>query len=488
MVAFVTRKAGRLGALVLLGSVALIAGSGEAGGADDVPRVSLSGALTRGAGLPQEEPADAVLIRTKEWKWNRYLKTALHLPDWLDLGLEHRTRLEAYDHPWRRVQAQGRTDSQIQQRSRVRVGLNGKPVKFLFEGQDSRVHRNDSDGYVTADLRNEMDVLQLMASVTVNNALDAGLRLDLHVGRLTMDFGRRRLIARNDFRNATNVFDGVHGQLGRENHWRVRLFLVEPVLRDEVRPDEQSGRSVFWGTFLETEPWSRSHVNVYYFGLNDQRRDAVDRRLSTFGTRLHHHPATGKMDYEIETVWQTGTKGGVSHFAHFQHVEVGYTVALPWLPRFLIHYDYASGDRDERDGQHSAFDTLFGARRFEYAPTGNFGPFFRTNVSSPGWRVTVTPCQGCRIEFKHRAWYLATARGAFADHGLHDATGGAGNFLGQDVDLRTEWTINDNLEVDLGYLHWFKGSYFDRLPDSAGLPPGGNRDSDYFYMLTKFRL
>ena len=48
--------------------------------------------------------------------------------------------------------------------------------------------------------------------------------------------------------------------------------------------------------------------------------------------------------------------------------------------------------------------------------------------------------------------------------------------------------VNDNVEFDAGYDHWFKGSYFDRLPVSAGLPPGGNKDTDYFYILTKFRL
>ena len=37
-------------------------------------------------------------------------------------------------------------------------------------------------------------------------------------------------------------------------------------------------------------------------------------------------------------------------------------------------------------------------------------------------------------------------------------------------------------------IYWFKGSYFDRLPASAGLPPGGNVDSDYFYFETTFRI
>ena len=37
------------------------------------------------------EPADAVLIRRRNMEWSRYAKTAMHLPDWVDLGLENRT-------------------------------------------------------------------------------------------------------------------------------------------------------------------------------------------------------------------------------------------------------------------------------------------------------------------------------------------------------------------------------------------------------------
>ena len=71
------------------------------------------------------EPADAVLNQRRELDWNRYVKTAMHLPDWLDLGIENRTRGESYDHPWRSTQksGNGQTDAQVLLRSRVRVGL-----------------------------------------------------------------------------------------------------------------------------------------------------------------------------------------------------------------------------------------------------------------------------------------------------------------------------------------------------------------------------
>lgn len=62
-----------------------------------------------------------------------------------------------------------------------------------------------------------------------------------------MDFGRRWLIARNGMHNTTNAFDGIHGQLADGQDWRIRAFLVEPVIRDEIQLDEQSERFVFGG-------------------------------------------------------------------------------------------------------------------------------------------------------------------------------------------------------------------------------------------------
>ena len=304
-----------------------------------------------------------------------------------------------------------------------------------------------------------------------------------------MDFGRRRwLSSRNNFRDGRNAFDEVYWQLGRDKSRRVRPFLVQPVLRNDVQPDERSKRSVFRGTFIETDQVPGLRFNTYYFGLNDQRSATVDRQrtFSTFGTRLYDKPKTGRMDYEIESAWQTGKKGDINHFAHFQYIEIGYTLALPWSPRFLIHDDDASGDRDARDNQDSAFER-FGARDVSsMPPRAVSGRFFGRTSVHPG-QVVVAPCQGCNVQLRHRVWHLAPSRGPFAGNGSRDAMGGADTFLGQDVEPRARWKTNDNLAFDLGYVHWLKGRYFAKLSDSAP-PPGGNRDSRYFYILTKFSV
>ena len=443
------------------------------------------------------EPADAVLNQRRDIEWNRYLKTGLHLPDWIDLGLENRTRFESVDHPWRANQAvgNGATDAQVALRSRLRVGLGGNgPFRFLFEGQDSRAYLNNDPG----DFRDtthidEFDVLQLLGSLTLNNVMGTGLRTDVHFGRMTMDFGRRRLIARNDFRNTSNAFDGLHWQISQGQTWRLRAFFVEPVIRDFVTLDRQNNKSLFWGTYAESRHFPWFQMDAYYFGLNDIRLKniATHRTYSTFGGRLFKEPKPGEPDYEIETTWQIGTKGVTDHFAHFQHVDIGYMFNLPWTPRLVFHFDYASGDHKPNDSQDEGFDTLFGARRWEYGPTGIFLPFFRTNLISPGWRFIVTPAPNVILQVKHRVWYLAQSKdffGSFVNSGLQDTTGSAGTSLGHDVELRAQYAVSANLDFDFGYVHWFKGSYFDSPAILSQMPSGGNKDSDYFYAQMRVRI
>lgn len=440
------------------------------------------------------EPADSVLNRRREIDWHRYEKAALHLPDWIDLGLENRTRFESYDHPWRAGQAvgNGRTDAQIALRTRLRFGLGGNgPLRLLFEGQDSRAYLNGDPGdFRDATNINEFDILQLFGSVTLNNVMGTGLRTDFHFGRMTMDFGSRRLIARNAFRNTVNSFDGFHWQIGQDKTWRIRAFATQPVVRDDVRLDQQYHNQFFWGTYLESKHFPWFQVDAYYLGLNDQRlpNGTTHRTYSTFGGRLYKDPKPGEPDYEMETSWQTGTRGVTDHFAYLQHLDLGYTFNITWRPRLLFSFDYASGDRQPGDSQDEGFDTLFGARRWEYGPTGLWGAFFRTNLISPGWRVAVTPTRDWILQVKHRVWYLAQSRDFFGNNGLRDATGNAGTSLGHDVELQAQWAISNNLDLDVGYVHWFKGSYFDNPAILAQLPRGGDKDSDYFYVSMRIRI
>jgi hypothetical protein len=56
------------------------------------------------------------------------------------------------------------------------------------------------------------------------------------------------------------------------------------------------------------------------------------------------------------------------------------------------------------------------------------------------------------------------------------------------MQLRARWAVTRNLDFDTGYIHWFKGSYFDSPVILAQMPTGGNKDSDYFYFQIRLRI
>jgi len=100
----------------------------------------------------------------------------------------------------------------------------------------------------------------------------------------------------------------------------------------------------------------------------------------------------------------------------------------------------------------------------------------------------VTPAPGWTIQLKQRFWYLAESKDFFGTSGLRDPTGQAGSDIGHDLEFRVQWALNNNLDFDVGYDHWFKGSYFDSPAILAQMPSGGNKDTDYFYVSMRVRI
>lgn len=430
--------------------------------------------------------ADAPLIREVETRWARYLKHMLGAPTWLDLGVDNQTRFEYMTHPFRR--GEFGTTEQLPVRTRVRMGLNGGPFRFLVEYQDARSYFVDPGEIRNNTTINENDIQQLFVSATSQNFFSTGLRADVHVGRINMDMGRRRLVARNVFRNTVNAFDGAHFMLSRSKTWSLRAFITKPVVRHMTsfdQPFAEAG-SLFWGAYYANQQVSWLQTDLYYFGLQDQTVNTSQRKYSTFGLRLFKNPRVGEFDYEIESDWQTGSRGSRDHFAYFQHVEAGYTFNRPWQPRFVALYEYASGTANPNGNYDQTFDTLFGVRRFDMIPVGVFGPFFRSNITGPGVQLFVQPRAGVQLYVKYRAWYLAQARDQWVGSGLQDRTGQAGNFLGQDIEVRLRWQINLNFNLEAGYDHLFKGSYIQTLAQVPGNPSAD--DTDYFYVQSVMRF
>lgn len=433
------------------------------------------------AGKPTrpEETADAVL-HSEDPYWVRRVHAALGLPRWIDFGVDLRTRFETLEGPFRAGEPEVQT--QLPRRTRLRLGIDrSEYVRLLVELQDARTSGVEAGGF-TSEQVGELDVLQLFVSATGRNIFGKGLRGDLHAGRLTLDVGSRRLVSRNRTRNTSNSFDGLHLQLaspGRE--WRLRAFHVLPVERDVgAFDDESSFRRRLSGLVFETKRISAFEFEAYLLDFDD---DLQRRRIQTIGARILRQPKRSHFDFELEWMQQIGDSRGKDHRAYAAHGEAGFTFEAAWSPRLALQFDVAQGDGDPADDQINAFDPLFGSRRFELAPTGIFGPFQRSNIVSPGLRLILEPAHGLKLQFKTRSWQLEQARGSFSGAGLQDPTGSSGRDLGVDLEVRLNWDPTPWLGFDVGYGHWFKGSYLERAAGAALAA-----DADYFYLAPRVRF
>lgn len=143
----------------------------------------------------------------------------------------------------------------------------------------------------------------------------------------------------------------------------------------------------------------------------------------------------------------------------------------------MLQYDLASGDRDPNDLSIERFNTLFGARRFDFGPTGIYGPFARSNLDTAGVRVTLRPTQRLQAMLALGSFRLAEPRDAWVGVGLRDPSGAAGDSLGRQLEGSFIWdAVPDRLTLETGFALLAAGSFPER---TAGAAFRG--DSSYCY-------
>ena len=464
---------------------------------DPLPQSNWYSALTQVKSVPKniwermkladqwvwEEYPDQVLIHEENRiKWPRYLSAALNTPGWLDVAFANRFRREGFDYAF--TTDQEGTTWDWAQRTRFRTTTRWKQFRAEFELQGANSGEDSDTDVVGSDTFSAANVQQLFVSATLPNVLNSGLRTDIHLGRINLDFGSRRIVARSRFGNTSQAFDGIHWRLANTNQWFFRTFFSQVVFNEDDTDRLAlftNKENLFWGLSGETRqfPWARAQV--YYFGADSESQgDRPSRRHSTIGLRAYDPPQVGQYDFDAESVVQFGKFSGRDHFAHFHHISFGYTFNYLWAPRLLAMYDYASGTSNPDGNKSHTFDGLFGARNFELTPTGLFGPFFRSNISSPGIRLKLHPLGIFDVDLKYRAWWLAQAKDEWVGSGLQDPTGDSGKFLGQDIQVRVQWHPTLNTILEAGYDHFFKGSYIKDQTDIPGNPH--SNDTNYFYI------
>lgn len=437
--------------------------------------------------------------------WN--LHDALNLPNWLSLSVEHRTRFETMDGCFRGGCKGG--DQQIPLQTDVFLEARWHGFRLGGEFLDAREFGSDSGSGINTTSVDDADFIQGYLAYADQNINYSGIGGELIVGRQTLNLGSRRLVARNVFRNSINSFTGARIHLLDYNKWQLNVFATMPVLRlpaDETglldnrqQWDEEDTRTWFSGAFLEVFDiaWNiNAELYLYHLEEGDNPNNPTrNRRFFTPGFRFYIKPTPGNVDFQTETIGQFGTVRASTaatdgrnfdHAAWMQHVDLGYTFDYTWTPRLAFEYDYASGDKKPNDNHDQRFDTLFGARRFDFGPTGIYGAFARSNMNTPGYRINMNPRSDLQLGISHRAFWLASDTDAWTTTGtaaLRDRTGITSNYIGQQVELTARYDFNCSLNFETGWTHLFKGTFAKRATNA----PSGS-DIDYFYVQSILRF
>lgn len=425
------------------------------------------------------------------------LQNALGLSPSLTLSGTFRTRYESLDSQFRAGRDGG--DQILVLRTTLLAALHQGPFTIAGELIDSRAFLDDTGTPLSSGIVNPAELLQGYLQWDVRDLAINGATSSFRVGRITMDIGSRRFVARNRYRNTINAFTGIDWQWQDSNGRQLRAFLTLPVNRkpnsvaeladNDVEFDEEDRDVKFWGIYYAQNLPFGARAEMFYFGLDEDDssgRATRNRELSTIGYRLHRKPELARVDYQAESAFQFGHSRASSaaadfrdldHFAHFHHAELGYTFDRQWRPRLIAQYDFASGDDNPNDGDNGRFDTLFGARRFDFGPTSIYGPFARSNISSPGLRLQLQPLRAVTSFLAYRAFWLASDRDAWTTSRVRDASGSTDSFVGHQIEIRLRYDIvPKNLRLESGLAHLFAGNFIDNAPNS---PDQG--DATYLY-------
>src|SRR5215471_6460588 len=232
-----------------------------------------------------------------------------------------RTRYESLDPQFRK--GFDESDDVVALQTSLVFDVKFDVLQFYAEIMDSRAELNDEHSYVT----NVVDALEPIQTYvawrrkgTFEDAADSTLR----VGRMTIDLGKRRLMARNGYRNTVNNFLGADWAWHDGDGRSARLFYVLPMTIQPSDLDSQLGNDAdldhaargtrVIGAYYQLPPFAgKSVIETYLLDYDvdaPQSSPTAAVHLLTAGTRAYRGPAPGAWSYEIEAIWQQGRAGG----------------------------------------------------------------------------------------------------------------------------------------------------------------------------------
>ena len=379
---------------------------------------------------------------------------------WLDVGLQYRARFEHRDNDFRR--SSDVVDDPILSRTRAYFAVKDilDPLRLTFEIQDSRRFHSQ----FTADDSdvNNPEFVQSYAELYFKNALGSTggdqRPISIRAGKMAFEVLDRRLVARNEWRNTTNNFQGVRAIFGQNtNDWQVDTFSLQPIVRLPHKRDDVNDNQRFSGVIINWRRWSDLvTLQPFYFRLDQKDSStSVGRKIHVTGLRGYGVIPNTAFDYDLSGIYQFGNNGVEVHRASAAIAELGYTFTHKWKPRLSENYGYASGDENPTDLKSQRFERLFGFAR----PWSNNDYFQFENIEAAKTRLEIQPIKDFRFDAGYSLYWIASSSDRWNKANLRDRKGKSGDFIGSEFDFRARYEVNANLDANLGYAYFEPGEF-----------------------------
>ncbi len=354
--------------------------------------------------------------------------------------------------------------------SELRLNLTFRAAswaKFFAEGMDSRPLGRSS---LLPAYSNTWDIRQAYGEL---GDVEKG-RWGLRVGRQELNYGEQRLIGSTPWNNLTRVFDAVRATV-HYGGYRLDAFSSSVVLPVNGTWDHHLQGNNLHGLYGGMDKLVPNAVIEPYFLWRLQPRVKNETgAIANLDEKIGGVRMVGKLpggfDYGTEMVKESGSLGSNAMHAWAGHWVVGrLSKSLPTTPRVYAEYNYATGDKNPKDGTIGTFDVLY--------PSGHDKLGLSDQV---GWRnvrdiragVETRPVPKVEASLEYNDWHLDSATDAiYSSSGatvVRNATGSFGTHIGQEADVIVHWTPVKYFRLSGGYGHIFPGEFLQKATPRHG--------------------
>jgi hypothetical protein len=410
----------------------------------------------------------------------------------MDFGGEYRARYHNESN-LRGTNFSNRSDSFLLHRTRLYANAEYSNLLRLYaEGIDAQ---SNYETFAPRTIEeNRFDALNLFGDVLLLD--DGDGKYKMRVGRQELIYGDQRLISPLDWANTRRTFDGAKIWYTSKD-WDVDGFWVRQVpfsqhVNQDRNFDSQDDSQDFIGLYSTYKGKKDQTTDFYFLRFAEYEGPGtafapVDYDYNTFGVRWTGKDADyygdGSFYWDTEGGYQFGNFGNQNQSSGYATVGIGRDWSkAQYKPKFMLYYDYASGDQNANDGVHGTNFQYFG---LVHKYLGFADLIARQNIHDVNAQLTLATSKKSSLMLWHHIFFLDSKTDALYNVTgapiLIDPTGNSGAYVGQETDLTWQYNINPYSDFLIGYSHFWSGDFV------KSLRPVGN-DIDFTYLQYSIRF